>query len=53
MTTETNPMQDLSICCVERIELTNERVLGITRECLGSPYTTGTILVGQKNVTYY
>jgi len=53
MTTETSPMQDLSTCCDRRIEMSNERVNGIARECLGRPYSTGTFLVGHSNVTYY
>jgi len=53
MPTETTPKQDLSTCCDGRIETSNERAPGIAREYLGSPYTTGTILVGHKNVTFY
>jgi len=34
-TTETSPMQDLSTCD-GRIDMINERVLLITRECMGS-----------------
>jgi len=35
MTTETTPIKDLSTCCDGRIEMSNERVLGIAREYLG------------------
>jgi len=41
MSTETTPMQDLSSCCGLRIEMTNERVLGIVREYMGSPLPVG------------
>jgi len=34
-------MQDLSTCCDGRIEMTNERVLVIVREYLGSPLHDG------------
>jgi hypothetical protein len=53
MTTETTPMQDLSTCCDGRIEITNERVLGIAREYLGSPLHDGTVAVGRYNITFY
>jgi hypothetical protein len=37
MTIKTTPLEDLSNLCDGRIEMTNERVLGIAREYLGSP----------------
>jgi hypothetical protein len=40
MTTETTPMKDLTPSD-GRIEMTNERVLGIVREYLGSPVHEG------------
>jgi hypothetical protein len=46
MTTVTTPMQNLNTCCYGRIEMTNERVLGIALEYLGSPLHDGTILEG-------
>ena len=41
MTTETTPMQDLSTCFDGRIKVTNERVFGIARGCLGNPLNDG------------
>ena len=43
MTTETSPLQDFSICCDRGVEMTDERVLGISREHLGSPLHDGYI----------
>jgi hypothetical protein len=41
MTTETTPMQDFSTCCDGRVEMTNEGVLGVAREYLGSSLHDG------------
>jgi len=34
MTTETTSVQDFSTCCDGRVEMVNDRVLGIAREYL-------------------